>query len=171
VAGIAGILDIGWSAARLVLLHKGVVVYERALARSGLGQLVESLAAGSGLAIDEAERLLTASAPDDGAPVAAAPHGDRLRAATSAYRASLVQEMRIPLSYLSNQYPDAAVERLLLVGGGASIAELTEHLAADLEMDVRQVSPSDLATGNESYDEDYGPALALAMGLGRFEEP
>ena len=44
---ITGILDIGWDAAVLSLLHRGVVVYQRSLGEAGMGSCTLSSPAGS----------------------------------------------------------------------------------------------------------------------------
>src|SRR5205823_6408647 len=43
--GIVLLLEIGWNSAALVVLHRGVIVYERAVAEAGLRQLHDELAA------------------------------------------------------------------------------------------------------------------------------
>jgi Tfp pilus assembly PilM family ATPase len=201
VRDIAGILDVGWASARLVLLYRDVVVYERKLPRSGLQPLLEALAVERGLAVGAMERMLEEGAlgdacgagldagrpwgpltgmpapqaktgatypctdPKPDSPAAAGPGGAITRLAEG-----IVAEMRIPFSYLANQYPDAPVLRLLIVGGGGRLGWLKNHLAAALGADVRIVLPSDLAECPDSFDRQFGSTLAVALGLGRQEE-
>ncbi len=169
IRGIAGILDIGWDSARLVLLFQGVVVYERNLARSGLNVLVASLADQLGLSAEEVEKVLSDGASSGRAASRRRRGAKVIDAAVAGHFQAVVQEMRIPLSYLANQYPDAAMERLLLVGGGAGLGAPGEHLASAIETDVRIVLPSDMARCPESFDEEYGPTLAAAVGLGQLD--
>jgi Tfp pilus assembly PilM family ATPase len=215
VRGIAGILDVGWASARLVLLYRDVVVYERKLTRGGLQPLLQALADERGLDVGAMERLLEdgelsdppAATPDTGS-VQAGPGGAscgvgilpasvrppdagktclpaasrQVPAPQAAMAAAgtdgpikrlaegIVAEMRIPLSYLANQYPDAPVQRLLIVGGGGRLGWLRDHLAAALDTDVRIALPSDLAECPDSFDRQFGPTLAVALGLGGQEE-
>jgi len=165
VSGIAGILDVGWASARLVLMFQDTVVYERTLARCGLGALAEPLAEKLSLKVADIETVLSGAVRLDGRTR----KGKGVKAAAGQLFATMVDEMRIPLSYLANQYPDAAMEQLCLVGGGASLAGLADHLAASLACEVRAVFPSDLARCPKSYDKDYGPMLAAAVGLGQLD--
>ena len=170
VKGTAGIVDLGWTAARLILMYEGVVVYERKLPRSGVHGLIKALAAELERTEEQVERELhekafwSALSAGSGAGEA---DGDT---AADRYLAGLVEEMRIPMSYLANQYPEAALERFLLVGGGATIPGLPDRLGAALACEVQAVLPSDLVICPESFDEQYGPALAAALGLSRPEE-
>jgi Tfp pilus assembly PilM family ATPase len=163
--GIAGILDIGWRSARLVLLFQGVVVYERNLAKSGLSALVAPLAHQLKLSVEDAEESLSGRRASGRRSARRRGRAEAIDAAIAGHLKAMVQEMRIPLSYLANQYPDVAMERLLLVGGGAGLEGLEEHLASSLETEVRVVLPSDMAQCPRSFDKEYGPTLAAAVGL------
>jgi len=170
--GIAVILDLGWSLARLVLLHKDVVVYERKLAKGALGSLVAAEAKGHDQSSDAVERLLIArgldaAVPPDDADVKAS---QALRAAAQRYFDGMIEEMRIPLSYLGNQYPDAPVERLLLIGGAARLPALEAYIASRLDFEVRLVRLADLAACAPALEAEHGPALTVAIGLAEFVE-
>jgi Tfp pilus assembly PilM family ATPase len=170
-AGSAGILDIGWDAARLVLLYREVVVYQRKLAKGGVGALVNALAHQRGQEPVAVERLLMAT--DLSAPQAVGPRGpaaEDLRAAAGDYFAEMIEEMKMPLSYLANQYPDATMQRLLVVGGGAMVPGLVELLAGALGVEVAAASPLPPGRTPHQTDSPCSPALALAVGLGGFEE-
>jgi len=162
--GIVGILDVGWSAAHLLLWHQGVVVYERKLTKGGQAALTAALAAGMGVTEQEAQRLLFA------APGAAAPRRRRGRKAKAladclqAHVVALAEEMQVPLTYLGNQYPDAQVEKLLLIGGGAAVPSLAQQLGAALEVAAQVVAPTDLADCDDAGVE-LGPAMTVAVGL------
>lgn len=170
VSGIAAILDPGWSLERLVLLYQGVVVYERKRAKGGLHALVASLADHLKLKAQSVERLLMAG----GLVSPQAGEGDdsqaaeTIRAAAAAHFDTMVEEMRMPVSYVSNQYPDAAMDRMLLIGGGAEIPGLAEYLDSRLEFEVRNVRLADLTGCSRKLDEAHGPALTVAVGLGQY---
>jgi len=169
IRGIAGILDIGWNSARLALLFQGVVVYERNLPTSGLNVLAASLTDQFGLSAAKVEKMLSGPASSGRRTSRRRGGAEAIDAAVADHLQAMVREMRIPLSYLANQYPDAAMERLLLVGGGARLGGRGEHLAGALETEVRIVMPSDVARCPASLDKEHGPALAAAVGLGRLD--
>jgi len=156
--GLAGILDIGWTAPRLVLLYDGVVIYERKLPKSAYGAMVDALAAELGVDVAQVERMLSGAE-------AAGPHAQAVGARIERYAARIIEEMKIPLSYVSNQYPDAPADQLLLVGGGARLDGLARQLAEAMDRPVRAATMAELADGPESLDRDYGPTLVVAAGL------
>lgn len=172
VFGDGAILDIGWTASRLILLHAGVMVYERKLHHGGLMTLARSLGAQLSLSQDEAENLLWALglSGEDAAHDSPREVRDQVRDATMTHFQDVVKEMRIPFSYLANQYPDAGVQRVFLVGGGAGVRGLKTYLASTTELQVWPVLPTDLANCPESSDHEYGSSLTGAIGLARSTE-
>jgi len=170
VEGIAAILDLRWAQATLILLYQGVVVYERKLAKCGVEPVVDSLVRKHKLHRNRAEDLvrkvgLATQCPDIKPDILKA-----VNRAVAAYSDSLVEEMRIPLSYLTNQYPDASPEMLLLAGGAAPIPGLVERLDSVLEFYVRTVRPGDIARCSADIEEKFGLSLTSAVGLGQFSE-
>lgn len=180
VSGIVAILDIGWDRANLALLYQDAVVYERKLGKVGIGPLVSAIAERCELDAAIAERFLIENGLDAGGadrPSSAVtnrnvtPEAARVaRDAASDHFNGMIDEMRIPLSYLANQYPDAPMERLIMVGGGARIPGLSDRLAAELDVRVRVAGPADLAECTDDLDKEYGPALAVAIGLATFTD-
>jgi len=172
ISGIAAILDLGWSLERLVLLYQGVVVYERKRAKGGIEPLVTTLAADLKLGPEHAERLLMGGGlgppqSRQGPPEEAAA---KVRQAAAHHFDRMIEEMRMPLSYVSNQYPDAPMRRLLLIGGGAEIPALADYVEAKLGFEVRKVVLTDLAKCPQKLAGVQGAALAVAVGLGQFDQ-
>lgn len=141
-----------------MLLYNGVVIYERKLSKSAYGAMVEELA--GELEVDAAQVEQMLSGADQ-----AGPHAEAVGACLERYVARMIEEMRMPLSYVSNQYPDAAADQLLLVGGGARLDGLARHLAEAMDWPVCAVVMAELAEGPESLDRDYGSTLVVAAGL------
>ncbi len=156
--GLAGILDIGWTAPRLVLLYDSVVIYERKLPKSAYGAMVGELARTLGFDVPQAEGMLRGSSP-------AGTDAQAIDAARKQYVSRMAEEMRIPLSYVSNQYSDAVADQLLLVGGGARLEGLAEQLAAAMDWPVRVVATADLAECPVRMKGDCGSTMVVAAGL------
>ncbi|MCG3180425.1 MAG: hypothetical protein BIFFINMI_02786 [Phycisphaerae bacterium] len=168
--GTGAIMDVGWAASRLVLVHHGTVVYERALPRLGVSAMAALMAAQVGVETVKGEELLASEglagrpgqADNDGAVTL---QDEETPDVTEAMAA----EVRTPLSYLSSQYSDATVRQVVLVGGGALTPGLAARLSERLGLAV--VSP-----GLESLCEcdpelsAMGPAMAVAIGLARYGE-
>ena len=146
------------------------MVYERKLVKCSIQTVVESLIKDLKLHRERAEDLVR----QVGLATECSDIGDKTLAevnrAVGAYGDSLVKEMRIPLSYLTNQYPDAAPETLLLVGGGARIPGLLERLDSVLEFYVQTVRSGDIAGCSPEIERTFGSSLASAAGLGQFSE-
>ena len=181
--GIVGIVDLGWSAATLSLMHQGVAIYGRTLGDSGISKLYQTLASRLGLEIEVIDYLLSDSGIT-GTDAVAAPHGSasggapghRKKAATdaagliAAHFEAAVHELQVSLSYAQHQYPDTPLSRLLVVGGGGCIRGVTEHLRRTLGIEARAAAPVDLATCPASVTEKCAsPALTAALGLAQFE--
>ena len=172
VEGDTAILDIGWTSAQLVLVHAGVIVYERKLPRGGAMALTRLLGGQLDVSEDEAENLLWSLGLDAEASVRDTSEEvrDRVLAASTAHFQDMVKEMQIPFSYLVNQYPDAGVRRILLVGGGAGVRGLGTFLASTTEQEVLPVLPTNLTTCPESFDHEFGSSVVAAIGLARSME-
>jgi type IV pilus assembly protein PilM len=175
--GIVLLLEIGWNGAALVVLHRGVIVYERAVAEAGLRQLHDELAAALHVGPEVADAILTDPAVFGGDP------GDRgakslippevlgeVRGIVSAHFEQTARELMASVSYSSHQYPDAAVSRLLLLGGGALLPGLSGYMQERLGFECR-VATAQL----QDYDGDAGgpecsPAMTTAAGLAQLKE-
>jgi type IV pilus assembly protein PilM len=167
LSGTGAILDIGWASSQLVMTHRGIVVYQRNLAKCGVDSLAKALATHPQVEADRVEGLLSGEGIE--AYLAAGSGG--LAPTISAYLEAVAAELRIPLSYLANQYPDAAVKRLLLIGGGARIEGFAGFLSRSLALDVRVVKAGDLGRCDaQAEGSGGGPSLAVAIGLAQYSQ-
>ncbi len=165
LSGTGAILDVGWASSQLVMMHQGVVVYQRNLAKCGVDSLAKALAQDPRVEAALVEGVLAG----EGIESRLAGGKEGLAPAISSYLEAIVAELRIPLSYLANQYPDAAVKRLLLIGGGARIQGLGSFLNQSLALDVRIVKAGDLgACDAQAEGSGGGPSLAVAVGLAQY---
>ena len=167
LAGTGAILDIGWASSQLVLMYQGIVVYQRNLAKCGVETLAKALAKDPRADAALVEGLLSG----DGIESYLAGGNEGPHPAVSAYLEAIVAELRIPLSYLANQYPDATVKRLLLIGGGARIQGLGAFLNRSLALDVRVVRAGDLGQcDGQAESNGGGSSLAVAVGLAKYSQ-
>ena len=158
---ITAILEIGWEDAQLIVIHEGLVTYERHLEGSETRKLVKTLAGKDQVDWTEAQRLLNDVDldPESNPSCMAAAHFD-----------AIADELQTPFHYMENMYTDVVVQKLLLVGEGAGIRGADKYLAKRLEMNVEAISPIALAECPDELREECGPAAATAMGLGQYEE-
>jgi len=165
---ITGALDIGWASAQLVLLREGVVIYERALGDAGIQPLSAALGKRLELDSDSLDLLLLeiGARSDSDAQSQQKQAFDDIRGMVSSHLDRIAEELQAPFSYAVHRYPDARVERLLLLGGGASIPGAADHLASALNTEVRAVAPADLADCPKPLIEGYSdPRLIVSIGL------
>jgi len=180
--GAGAILDIGWASSRLVLVYKNTVVYERNLVRCGVETFSKFLASQRQIGADAAEGLLGSEGVQAARANGSSAGGTAVLTAEplTAQLEAMAGEVRVPLSYLASQYSDAAVRQVLLIGGGAAIPGLAEHLASRLDLGMRRVALSDLCgpplpTGGASVGQtkpaaDLGASMIVAMGLAQYSE-
>lgn len=180
-AGIIGIVDLGWTAATLSLMHDGVAVYGRTLGDSGIHKLYHTLATRLGLEIDVIDYLLADSGLTGTEAVAhakdaAASAPRKTKVATdaagliAAHFEAAVHELQVSIAYAQRQYPDTPLSRLLVVGGGGCIRGVTEHLRATLHVEARSAAPADVAVCPPDLSElCRSPSMMAALGLSLFE--
>lgn len=169
--GIVAAVDLGWHGARLVLLHGGTVIYERMLGGVGLASVAQIIERDGRLEADLVRHLLCRvglSTPPDDSPYTRL--SGMLRNALEAHFTAVTQEVRLSLAYAANQYRGTKVgQRLLLVGGGAEVPGLAEHLGDALDAEVRAVRPSELVSCAAALAEEAASSmLAVALGLAQY---
>ena len=171
-SGITALLEVGFNAGLLVLAHEGVVLYQRALSECGVsvlhkgvrerlevdaklaGYLLEQTVFGGQMDNEEIDSAVRCS----------------IRGVLNRYIEGLVEEMRASISYAGHRYPAWGVEQLLVLGGGASTAELCEQLGGRLGIGVKVVSPSEVVEYPAGLGEICAsPALIGAIGLAQYE--
>lgn len=171
--GITCLLDMGWSAARLVLLFQEAVVYERTLGETGIHPLFKAIGKKLGLGPETIDSILGEVGIQPGLDGEGAnwESFQAVRGMILAHLASMLDEVRLSISYATSQYRDAAIERLILVGGGAAIPGIREYISSALEMEVRTVAPTDIADcSGPLQDRCSDPALTASVGLAQFAE-
>jgi type IV pilus assembly protein PilM len=166
---VTAILDLGWSTTKLLLVCGETVIYERLL-KSDLTVLTSALAKRFKITQAAASQLVdtlgvaSRQAPgqfDDDTRLALQ---DLLRH----YGQTMMEELKVPFAY-ARQYHVEGVRRLLLLGGGASLAELADVLSASPEIKVLRAAPRDVLGCDEAIvTKSDNPALTVAVGLAMF---
>lgn len=168
---IAAILELGWSSARLVVLHEGCVIYERVIGTAGLGSLVGQIEASLDLTGEVVRHALCTHGlvpPAQGTPASGWEVLPQLREMVGEWLDEICKECHTSFSYALHRYPEAEVDRVLLSGEGARIAGTASHISDRFEAEA---TPLSLATRakcppglREAADDPrYGVALGLAL--------
>lgn len=166
-------IDLGFGAATFVLLHQNLVVYERQLDGCGMAAMIEAVQRDHGLKGEVIEHLLDTVGFE---LTRCRRQEDRLLAEkiqgqlTNHFKA-LADEVRLSISYAAHQYPQARMDRLFLLGGGARVAGLSSMMSRWLELEVETVTVEQLVADDGLADgEGKSTALTVAVGLANFIE-
>jgi len=184
--GITGILDLEWEWAVMILLYKGTVIYRWSMGEAAVSHLSKAMAVGLGVDETMVEPLMMAAGSSD-----VVAHGPAPSAAVGACAAadvdaplreaeagfirkhadSIAESIASPLLYAGQQYPGSSVDSLLVVGPGAAIPGVVQHLASHVTCSVKAVAPADLVgCPGPLAEKSRDPSLVSAVGLAEFGE-
>ena len=162
--GMTGVLDLGYGAARLLIVYRGAIVYTRAIDDAGMARLNANLR--RQLEADEdtvaqllAEDFFSGTAPEESRGIVAA-HFD-----------ALLKELHVAFAYATQQYSVPSPAGLLLAGGGAEMPGVADRLAAALRLPVRTAAPNALIDCGASAPRAAASAsMTTALGLAMYSE-
>ena len=163
---MSALLDFGWNAATLVLVHQGVVFYERKIGEGGLSHLHRELCQRLNIESAVADYVLEDVGLEQGANQTAPPEA---RDVLLAHLETLISELLASFEYCGHQFGDAAPSQLLVIGGGAAVPGFVELLAMQGGIPSKAIAPPDLIQCPSSRTQAFCsplllPALGLAMG-------
>lgn len=162
---ISLIVDIGWTSTELTVMHGDVVIFERSRAESGLCRLADQLEQSLGLSSESAtfvvEEIGVSGAVDGSV-------ADETRRIVHDFADRLADEIRAASAYATHRYPEAPAPCVLLVGGGAAMPGLRDHLATVGSLEIESLSPHQLTACEDGRTErwcDTGLMSAYGMAL------
>lgn len=171
-ARLAAALNIEWGSASLIVILDEVVVYERALADTGLRHLHSALVDDLDLDADVADYVLRevglrTDFADEDIPIELA---RAARESVLTYVGLLAPEVRVSLGYAAQEYGKSTVDRIVMVGEGAGIPGLADQLSSEFKVTTRVVAPTQLADCPERLRPTCSaPALTAAFGLSLYQ--
>lgn len=164
----AAFLNLGWTAAHLVVVRGGTVVHERSLPDHGLRNLHAPFAEVFDLEPDVTEYIIGDIGLGE-RPPGDAGQSDVLAAARKqigGFLDGLVPEVERSLLYSDQEHGEPVADPLRLHGEGAAIPGAAEHLSSALGRRVETVAPVTLTSCSASTCVLCGtPALITAFGL------
>jgi len=169
-AGIVGVLDVGWTLSQLAVFYKDSAVYFRAVSETGIATLCKTLGDRLAIPLQDVHALLAGEgAGRTDQTLAEVVSAAKLESVARLHFAQAVEEVRPPFQYVMQQYPEVAVERLLLAGDGVGAAGLAQVLENSLGVKTRAITSEDLGIGSPAAPEECPAAvLALAVGLAEY---
>jgi type IV pilus assembly protein PilM len=166
--GITAVLDIGWSGALMVLIHGGVVVYQRTMNEIGLGILARTLRDELKLADDEAEFILRSigAATGDKSQPTEFSQAARVTELVGRFMDGMLAEIQPAFDYAAHRYAEKPLKNLLLCGGGAGIAGVCDLLSARLSLPASVLAPAKIFSCPPELTQVCGDgAMTVALGL------
>jgi len=189
------LLDLEWNSTKLLLVWGHTLIYEKFISNKCIATLTARLSEKFGLPERFAYQIVRAVglAKDPPAFLRKQEGWDpksveAIREMLMSHFDTVAEELKSPLAYASQQYPDKGIERILLIGDGAGIWGISRYLADNLGIEVMLAAPSDLVSSSivhrGSSDESRGtsdegrawpiltksgnPDLTVAVGLAKF---
>jgi Tfp pilus assembly PilM family ATPase len=167
-AALHAIIDIGWSATRLLIVHGSHVVFHRAVHDSGIDILRSQILQSFSCSNDVADHLLRDvghSAQSPHLPPAAQQQLHRLLDRTIS---SIAEELQLTQNYINHRYPQFTLNSLVLCGGGADIPGFADALSKITSMPTVTLTPACIAApgaGDASSSASLLLTAAFAVAL------
>jgi type IV pilus assembly protein PilM len=159
---VVALVNIGAAITNINVLQKGYSDFTRDSELAG-NRYTESLQKGLGLNFEQAETLKMGGAVQ-GHDVAAA------RPVIEMVNGELAGEIRRSFEFYRSSMQGAAIDRVVLSGGGARLPDLPSFLSQALELPVEIANPlRQIAADPKKFDPDYlsfiGPQVVVGVGL------
>ncbi|MFI4860498.1 MAG: pilus assembly protein PilM [Phycisphaerales bacterium JB063] len=165
---ISAVGDFGSGAARLVLVHQGRIVHERALADWSGDAISSALAEKWSAPVPLAQRAMERYGVDHGGATGLLP--SETSGTISGMLEEMIEQVTLSFSFVSHQYPEAELGPLLLTGGLGGMPGLAGELAGGLELQVVPITPAVLLShcgeGRAAASTSLVSAIGLAMQEG-----
>jgi type IV pilus assembly protein PilM len=160
---MSAILDFGWNAATLVLVHQGIVFYERKIVEGGLGRLHRELCQRLNIDVAVADYVLEDVGLEQSANQSTPPEA---RDVLLAHLETLVSELLASFEYCGHQFGEAAPSQLLIIGGGAAVPGFVDLLSMQSGIPSKAIAPPDLLHCPKLRTGAFcSPLLLPALGL------
>jgi Tfp pilus assembly PilM family ATPase len=171
VPQITAIADLGWYSTSVFFVCGRSLIYERVMDNAPITELTGKLMETFHITLEAAQQIvntvgLAADEPITGIDVGTL---DSIRRYLRGHFDKLLEALQIPLSYVNHQFAGEGVRRLLLIGGGAAVPQLTSYMEERLGIEVKAAAPSALIDSPAELLVKAGnPAMTVAVGLARF---
>lgn len=161
------LLDIGQHVTQLIIYQQGIPEITRNIPLAGR-RFTELLMKELGLDAEKAEQLKQAR-PDLLPPVSQAGNYSQAQEQMLLLVAELAREIRRTIEVYQSQHKEAAIEKIIVSGGGASLTHLVDRLKLFLDIPVILHNAAAAIEHSPAVDAGYlqaiAPRLGVAVGL------
>jgi len=167
-SGISAILSLGYDYALLQIVFSGMIIYKRIIPEAAMKRLESVISNKISIDRQSTEFLLAEAnlATGQDSSSGAMPV---VNAMIRNFLDLVVQELDAPFSYATHQYGQDTIEKLLIMGSGASIPGTDEYLAEKLQQSVQILRPNDIVACPANMNKSADPALIAPIGLAMYE--
>jgi Tfp pilus assembly PilM family ATPase len=161
---LTALIDVGWSAMRLVLSLGTTIIAVREVTEAGLDKFLPRLSEELGIDRDSIEEAFETTESLDGLP-------PELAKAFSEHIDLMVSEINTSFSYAQQQSTSEGVGRVLLIGAAANSPVLQQRLKEGVDALITPVSPQRMLTvAPELFQKLQQTSYTLAMGTAQHPE-
>ncbi len=160
--GNVALVDIGAAKMNINIISGGISVVARDIV-VGSRQLTEQIMNQFDLEFDEAEAIKLGLVPADDKQ-------EEIQQIFTTVCTQWVLEIKKAIDLYHSNYPEAPLEKLVLSGGGAKVAGLTDYLKQETGLAVELFNPfANMIANDKKIDPAYlksvGPEMAIASGI------
>ena len=174
IPGLYGVVDVGWSATMVVLIHvtgeePASVIYERRLQEAQFGVSVQHLQKAVEIDVDVAEAAMRCGEEEMREAKLAELYRSIRRYQTELSDA-LVPEVQRSVVYATQRYPAIPLSGMWITGEGAGVRGVRARLSSALAVDVATLTPAVVTQTNEKSPLARDTSIITSLGLAAFSD-
>jgi len=143
-SGLTAVIDLGWDAATLAIVSGNTVIYTRKLGEAGLARLLAAAVEAAGGEAEIVEREIWGVGFSG--PSQADFENAEVLDVLESHVAGMLREISQAFGYAAHQYPELALSRVILIGGGAAIPQIAQRFQSQLNVPVSVAACPDQRT-------------------------
>jgi Tfp pilus assembly PilM family ATPase len=165
-SALHAIIDLGWSATRLLIVHGSQIVFQRTVQDSGLAALRTQVLEAFSCTPEIADHLLREVGHTAGSPHLPPDAAHQLRRVLDRAITTIAGELQLTQNYITHRYQQFTLDSLILCGGGAGIPGLAKALSEAASMPTVTLSPASLmAQPPGDAASVSSPLTTIALGV------
>ena len=169
---LTSILDLGWNSTKLMLVSGAAVIYERFFRNKCMVKINNKLSQTFGITEESADQIVSTIGFDTDSQASELDQDstETIRKILRKHFEIILEELEASFDYVNYQYAREGIKRLLLIGGGAKISGLPQHIQNVLGIEVISVTPTSLMESpSQILKKVDNPAMTVAVGLAMFD--
>jgi Tfp pilus assembly PilM family ATPase len=163
-SALHAIVDIGWSATRLLIVHGSQIVFHRTVQDSGIAVLRARVLEDFSCTPEVADHLLRDVGHSADSPHLPAAAQQQLRRLLERAISTITDELQLTQNYINHRYQQFSLDGLVLCGGGAGIPGFADALSKSTSMRTVTLTPASVSAAGDSSSV-ANPLVTAALGV------